>query len=210
MTPNKIIITLKSATTFGSGDGVAGLVDREIEHDQYGFPFLRGKTLKGLLAESAENIVFALENDKAWRDAKDHLFGLPGRGSDERGILHTGDAQLSESLRTKIKNAGWSKEDVLYSLTGIRRQTAINENGAPDHASLRSMRVLLPKVVLEAKITFDGDVPSPIELQLLAASVLDFRHAGTGRNRGRGWLTAELDNDAETKRLFSQFAEAVK
>jgi len=210
MTPNKIIVTLKSVATFGSGDGVAGLVDREIEHDQYGFPFLRGKTLKGLLAESAENIVFALGNEKIWRDAKDHLFGLPGRGTTERGILHTGDAQLSEALRTKIKNAGWSKEDVLYSLTSVRRQTAINENGAPDHASLRSMRVLLPKVVLEAKITFDGGVPSPIELQLLAASVLDFRHAGTGRNRGRGWLTAELDNDSETKKLFSEFTEAVK
>jgi len=210
MTPNKIIVTLKSVATFGSGDGVAGLVDREIEHDQYGFPFLRGKTLKGLLAESAENIVFALGNEKIWRDAKDHLFGLPGRGTTERGILHTGDAQLSEALRTKIKNAGWSKEDVLYSLTSVRRQTAINENGAPDHASLRSMRVLLPKVVLEAKITFDGGMPSPIELQLLAASVLDFRHAGTGRNRGRGWLTAELDNDSETKKLFSEFTEAVK
>lgn len=210
MTPNKIIIRIKSAATFGKGDGVAGLVDREIEHDQYGFPFLRGKTLKGLLAESAENIVFALENNKIWRDAKDHLFGLPGRGNNERGILHIGDAQLSEALRTKIKSVNWSREDVLYSLTGIRRQTAINENGAPDHASLRSMRVLLPKVILEANITFDGDEPSPIELQLLAASILDFRHAGTGRNRGRGWLTAELDNDAETKKLFSQFAEAVK
>ena len=210
MTPNKIIITLKSAATFGSGDGVAGLVDREIEHDQYGFPFLRGKTLKGLLAESAENIVFSMGNEKLWRDAKDHLFGLPGRGTNERGILHTGDAQLSEALRTKIKNAGWTKEDVLYSLTGIRRQTAINENGAPDHSSLRATRVLLPKVVLEAKITFDGSGPLSIELQLLAASVLDFRHAGTGRNRGRGWLVAELDNEAETKKLFVQFAEAVK
>ena len=51
-----------------------GLVDREIEHDQYGFPFLRGKTLKGLLAESAENIVFSMGNERLWRDAKDDLF----------------------------------------------------------------------------------------------------------------------------------------
>ena len=210
MNSNKIIITLKSAATFGSGDGVAGLVDREIEHDQYGFPFLRGKTLKGLLAEFAENIVFSLGNDKPWRNAKDHLFGLPGRGNNERGILHTGDAQLSEFLRTAIKNEKWSKEDVLCSLTGIRRQTAINENGAPDHASLRAMRVLLSTVVLEAIITFDGNGPSPTELQLLVAAVLDFRHAGTGRNRGRGWLKAEFDNEAETKKLFVQFAEAVK
>ena len=64
-------ITLKSATTFGRGDGVAGLVDREIEHDTNGFPFLRGRTLKGLLAESAENIVYALdsEEESKWKKA---------------------------------------------------------------------------------------------------------------------------------------------
>ena len=42
MTPTTIKITLKSAATFGRGDGVPGLVDREIEHDTNGFPFLRG------------------------------------------------------------------------------------------------------------------------------------------------------------------------
>ena len=36
-------------------------------------------------------------------------FGSTGRGTNERGILHTGDAQLSEALRTKIKNAGGLK-----------------------------------------------------------------------------------------------------
>lgn len=46
-----IKIKLLSDTTFGRGDGVAGLVDQEVEHDQYGFPFLRGRTLKGLLSE---------------------------------------------------------------------------------------------------------------------------------------------------------------
>jgi len=208
MTPTKIVITLKSAATFGRGDGVAGLVDREIEHDPAGFPFLRGKTLKGLLAESAENIVFALKNDPEWKKAKDSLFGLGGSGLEERGILHTGDAQLPEGLRAEIKKASWSKEDVLYSLTGIRRQTSINEHGAPDHATLRSMRVLLPGVCLEASLSFDRP-PSETEKQLLAAAVLDFRHAGTGRNRGRGWLQADLDDETTTKAFFQAFGEAI-
>jgi hypothetical protein len=187
MTPTKITITLKSASTFGSGNGVAGLVDREIEHDEYGFPFLRGKTLKGLLAESAENVAFALENEDEtlpWHTAKHTIFGTGGAGLKERGILHIEDAQLPEALRAEILKAGWKKEDVLYSLTGIRRQTSINEHGAPDHATLRSMRVLLPGVTLEANISFDRE-PSDMELQLLTSAVLDFRHAGTGRNRGR-------------------------
>ena len=60
-------LELLSAATFGRGDGVAGLVDREVEHDSNGFPFLRGRTLKGLLAESAEDLVFALEHQGASR-----------------------------------------------------------------------------------------------------------------------------------------------
>ena len=39
---------LLSDTTFGRGDGVAGLIDQEVEHDPNGFPYLRGRTLKGL------------------------------------------------------------------------------------------------------------------------------------------------------------------
>lgn len=210
MTPTIIKITLKSAATFGRGDGVPGLVDREIEHDAKGFPFLRGKTLKGVLAESAENVVFALEQftetKDEWRKAKNELFGVGGRGLKERGLLHIGDAQLPADLREAAK--GWTKEDVLYSLTGIRRQTAINADGGPDHATLRSMRVLLPGITLEAPIHFDTP-PTDRQLQLLAAAVLDFRRAGTGRNRGRGWLKAELAGEVDTKILFEQFKEAI-
>ncbi len=209
MTPTSIKITLKSAATFGRGDGVPGLVDREIEHDSHGFPFLRGKTLKGLLAESAENVVFALEDlqkKSGWRIVKTQLFGVGGRGLEERGSLHIGDAQLPAELRNAAKD--WSKEDVLYSLTGIRRQTSLNEHGGPDHASLRSMRVLLPGVTLEAPIHFDQD-PTPQQIQLLAMAVLDLRRAGTGRNRGRGRLTTELAGDKNMKTYFEQLKEAI-
>lgn len=219
MTLSKILLTLKSATTFGRGDSLAGLVDREIEHDADGFPFLRGKTLKGLLAESAENVVFALEGDEEkaqpmpWHVAKIALFGKGGVGLKERGNLHVGDAQFPEALRAETRKAIENKEltsaDVLYSLTGIRRQTSINEHGAPDHATLRSMRVLLPDVTLEASLSFDRE-PSEAELQLLAAAVLDLRHAGTGRNRGRGWLQAELNDAQTTQTLFQAFGEVIR
>ncbi len=210
MTPAKIKITLKSAATFGSGSGVPGLVDREIEHDAQGFPFLRGKTLKGLLAESAENMVFALQtinNKKDWYAIKNELFGTGGRGVEERGSLHIGDAQLPLDLRSAAK--GWSKEDVLYSLTGIRRQTAINEDGGPDHATLRSMRVLLPGVELEAPIQFEQPLTAD-QLCLLTAAILDLRRAGTGRNRGRGWLQAELmTSDKNMADLFKDLEGAI-
>lgn len=220
MAPTKIRITIKSAATFGRGDGVAGLVDREIEHDQHGFPYLRGKTLKGLLAESAENIVFALKDhpdQPDWRAIKDKLFGKPGQGIDERGSLHIGDATLSAGLRSALETEldaeepTLTKEDVLYGLTGIRRQTAMNEFGAPEHHTLRSMRVLLPGVTLEADL--DLDSPADDQWSLLTAACLDLRRAGTGRNRGRGHILVELDDDKTTQEYFNKFKnllEAVK
>jgi hypothetical protein len=49
-----------------------------------------------------------------------------------------------------------------------------------------------------------------MELQLLTSAVLDFRHAGTGRNRGRGWLSAELDDTQVTQKLFAAFGKAIQ
>jgi hypothetical protein len=71
------------------------------------------------------------------------------------------------------------------------------------------MRVLLPGVTLEASLSFDRE-PTDIELQFLAAAILDLRHAGTGRNRGRGWLMAELDDAQTTQKLFQAFGEAIR
>lgn len=213
-------IKLKSAATFGRGDGLPGYVDREIEYDTDGFPYLRGRTLKGLLAESAENLVFAIdrEEQKGWRETKNKLFGRPGRGVEERGIIHVSDARLPVDLRKLIlasreKNPEiFSRDNILNSLTGIRRQTAINPDGGPEFGALRAMRVLLRGIILEAHLSFDG-VLDKRDNAFLAATVLDFRHAGTGRNRGRGWLEADLLSDkydAQTKEYFEDFMEAVR
>ncbi len=214
----KIRLTLKSAATFGSGDGVAGLVDREIEQDADGFPYLRGKTLKGLLVEAAENVLYALkrQGQTDWEVHKENLFGQPGRGWDERGKCHIGDAKLPASLPLHLLQARkddetlFSKERVLESLTAIRQQTAVNPNGAPDHASLRAMRVLLPGIVLESELSFDDELTEK-EAMLLVASVLDLRRAGVGRNRGRGQVEADLlvDSEPATKQFFDEFVKAV-
>ena len=215
MTAKFIHLRLTSASTFGRGDGLVGVVDREVEYDSYGIPFLRGKTLKGLLLESAENVVFALkqQGQEDWQTVKDELFGRPGRGTEEIGLMHIGDARLPEALRSELIKAVTSDSlkpgDVLYSLSGIRRQTAMNPDGGQENASLRSMRVLLPGVVLEASLRFDTP-PDDAHLQLLTAATMDMRRGGSSRNRGRGPFVAVLDDEDSTKELFSQFAKAVR
>lgn len=222
-------LELLSAATFGRGDGVAGLVDREVERDKYGFPFLRGRTLKGLLAESAEDLVFAFEQEGSnkWAKIKEKLFGAPGSSLDEVGILHVGDAKLPENLRRllwremktgSLKRDYMVESDEIFSmLTGIRRQTAMNHHGAPASESLRSMRVILRGAVFEAELllTYQDEEPSTDDQEpstddhwtLLTGAALGLRRAGTGRNRGRGLLKATLVDERTTRKYFELFSQ---
>ncbi len=220
-----IHLKLESDATLGRGDGVAGLVDEEVEHDAAtGLPFLRGRTLKGLLAEECANILFALSRQRhpacnhLQAAAKD-LFGQTGSALGDSAIMHVGSALLPEELRraveadVKSESSRLTPTEVLESLTAIRRQTAIDdESGAPEERSLRSMRVVLRDTPFIAQLSFDKD-PGETAKALLAACALSLRRAGTGRNRGRGRLMARLC-DAErrdiTDECFNYFRQLVK
>jgi len=199
-----IRIKLLSDTTFGRGDGVAGLVDSEVEHDRNGFPYLRGRTLKGLLSEECDNLVTLLpmSQQQHWLKIRNDLFGTPGSINDTMAKMHVGDACLPADLRQAVAQQQQqdnfpTREDVLNSLTTIRKQTAIDpENGAPVEHSLRSMRVIVrdspdSQPSYEAPLFFDID-PTPDMLALLGVGTLALRRMGSGRNRGRGHVQCTL------------------
>lgn len=222
-----IQLTLTSDTTFSRGDGVAGVLDREVEHDELGLPYLHGRTLKGLLGEEADNLLDCLEamgmtiENSVWEKARYTLFGKGGSKADPNeklgATLHYGHAQLPTSLREtvqltleKAKDNLLTRQDVLASLTAVRRQTAVNGDGLPHDGSLRSMRVILRQTVFTAEL--NGRDLQPIELALLAAAILALRRAGTGRNRGRGQLQADLldeNGDSILQQHYQVFADAL-
>ncbi len=235
MTTYWLRFRLESDTTFGRGDGVAGVVDAEIQHDECGLPYLGGKTLKGLLGAECAEILFALAQmehaDLAdWREAAQFLFGTPGSGMRDAARLYVGNAELPADLRLRLhrewqktseKQRGLCRVANLEALTALRRQTAMDTaTGAPKRNTLRSMRVILRQTPFEAVLTFDI-VPPDRARWLLAACVKAFRRAGTGRNRGRGRLHADLYDrypaDAQTgapaqsvtEAWFGKFKEAV-
>ncbi|CAG1004554.1 hypothetical protein ANRL4_03456 [Anaerolineae bacterium] len=199
-------LVLESDATFGRGDGVAGLVDEEIEYDPAtGLPFLRGRTLKGLLTEECANLLYAATNAPKLSDLQEAakaLFGGGGSTTSDDAQMKIGHAELPQALRDAVRadvdRRAILPSDVLESLTAIRRQTAMTPEGVPEDGSLRSMRVLLRGTELIAPLFFDTQ-PSPVMLALLGACAVGLRRAGTGRNRGRGKLTASLvDQDASS------------
>jgi RAMP superfamily len=195
-------IKLLSDTTFGRGDGVAGLVDQEVEHDPYGFPYLRGRTLKGLLSEECDNLIAILTNYRSsWETVACDLFGTLGSTSGTIASVHVGDAYLPEDLRQavafQIEDNTLTKTEVLDSLTTIRRQTAIDtQSGTSDEGSLRSFRVVLRDLYFTANLIFES-TPSDEMLSLLAVGTMALRRLGSGRNRGRGHVQCTLHDSKE-------------
>jgi hypothetical protein len=212
----RLHLLLESDATFGRGDGVAGLVDEEVEHDEYGLPYLRGRTLKGLLVEECANILFTLKQARLsetkqheLEEAAQYLFGRAGSTLSDDALAQFGAARLPKDLRDALiadveayeqLKGGLSPTEVLESLTSIRRQTAVDaQTDAPEKGSLRSMRVLLRGISLIADVDLNDNELKPeqqtMALALLAACALGLRRAGTGRNRGRGRLAASLCNE---------------
>lgn len=214
----KLCCELKSAATFGRGDGVAGFVDLEVEHDANGLPYVGGRALKGLLAEECANILYSLDVigiAGEWRDAAYALFGRPGSTTLATGLLRVGEARVPAALQAAVEQAlvapgsRWTPERVLDSLTGVRRQTSMTRQGAPEEGSLRAMRVILPGLILESELLYKGSEDR--HLALLAACVAAWRRGGAARNRGRGRLVAWLEEDGRdvTREWFARFSQEV-
>lgn len=203
MTEYRLAVTLLSDMTCGRGDGMAGLVDQEVVHDAAGFPYIHGRTLKGLLREECENLVAVLPAAARnhWRKRVDTLFGRPGSTDRDHAALHIDHAVLPADLRgavaAQVRGAGRERltpDDVLSALTAIRRQTAVDpRSGAPLARSLRSMRVVVRGLTFSAPLAFAA-TPTDDVLALLDVGALALRRLGSGRNRGRGRVTCTLSS----------------
>jgi len=207
-----VTIFLKSDTLFGRGDGVAGMLNAEVQHDEFGLPYLSGKTLKGLLSASCGEVIAALAASKkgdTWQESAQRLFGGPGSvQQDARSWLHISDATLPHDLQLAVRenirlDRGVSRETILATLTTMRRQTAMSsETGAPLKESLRTSRVIIRGVTFTANLLFLKP-PEPEDVQLLAACVKALKRVGTNRNRGLGQVNCQL-YDVDPQRIDSQ------
>ncbi len=204
-------ITLQSDAAFTRGDGLAGSVNAEVQHDENGLPYLAGKTLKGLMTAACAEILFGMEQStdvsrdtlKRYQGSAQNLFGKAGSDRGSIGLLHFGDACLPEALRLSvardIQDRHYRPLDALESLTTLRRQTAMDPvTGAPLKNSLRTIRVILRSIQLDARLSTLGNL-EPRDLALLAACAKALRRAGAHRGRGLGKITVDLtDHEKET------------
>lgn len=218
--PSFLRIELLSDATFSRGEGSAGVVDIEVERDEFGMPFIGGKTVRGLLRGSWLSMWwYDAEGDK-WRPHFPRLVGAAervlGRSQvlDESCRLRIGDAILPAPIGATIRRAIEPRKrerrllacTILDGFTTIRYQTAENrETGAPEAATLRSSRVVLRGFAFVSRLTWlAGYQPTEDDVQVLALCALATRHGGLLRNRGRGHIRITLNGDIELTRKYAK------
>lgn len=172
--------------------------DSDAVHDSYGVPYFPGKRLKGLLYESALELVeMGAKFNK--RDI-DILFGNIGETRIRidnfylKGSTEAEDAEKIHSSWSYLENKYpeiFNTENVWQSYTEVRHQTKIDEaTGTAEDESLRNMRVVQK---LQKGLAFVGDIyllSSANRINddesIVEQALLNLRFAGSKRNRGFG------------------------
>lgn len=204
MIPEALTIELLSDAAFSSGEGTAGEVDAEVQHDELGLPYIGGKTIRGLLRDTWLSMAAAFPDLEA---AAERLFGPEGDVS-ETAILRIGNATLGDDVRDWVKAAVTRQDyplhpmDILRALTDVRRQTAEERStGAPAKGSLRALRVIVREQKFNADLMWLSS-PCEKELQCLALCALATRHGGLRRNRGLGYIRMVFDDNLDATRAL--------
>ncbi len=189
MKKKKLEIELLSDTCVSDGGIYNSAVDMDICHDDFGFPYIPGKRIKGCLRECALEL-----NDWGAAINIEKIFGKQGN---ERGQVVIKNAYIKERGHKMeiIKNMPgtplFHPQNVLNCHSYIRTQTALNyDTGVADDQSLRTIRVADKGLVFEAEILFLSE--DPVLEDNLKQCLAVFRHIGVSRTRGLGEVKVTL------------------
>lgn len=154
-----------------SGESGGSSFDSLAIKDEFGLPYVPGKTLKGLTRGMAEVIDINLTNE---------IFGTQGN---TQAKSYFSNANLKDEQLTCLRaNKNFIKH--LYSKV---TQTKIDKNGISDDKSLREIEVVIP-LELYGEIYCD-------EENLIKSSLKMIKQMGLNRNRGLGRCQIEVIND---------------
>lgn len=215
----KMTIELVSDTLSGAGEGFGATIDTDIQYDKSGIPFISSKRIKGALKNSLVDLLkiqsvknkLNIQNEKSIVNKcfghTGAAFSSPFQFSDffveEYDSIKNWVEYLSNNYESII-----SSEKVLSSLTNIRQQTTIDDNGVAAKHSLRTSRVVNKGLKFNSYILFDDTNQDYVKYLALACSYL--RKIGLKRNRGLGEIKCSLFNENDEDLIENAISELEK
>ena len=172
-----IIYTIAFFSNWHCGSGLAAGadVDALVVKDKNSLPFVPGKTMKGLVREAVDNLLFFKGENK--RDVINEAFGYFDDAEEtSKGCMFFTNAELNASEQNTIIS-----DDLQKHLYNSVSSTAIKSNGIAKDHSLRKLEVVVP-CILEGKIK---NVPKELVNEMLEA-LRFIKRLGVNRNRGLG------------------------
>lgn len=196
----KLQITLKSDICVASGFSYAGLLDKDVCYDKWGFPYIPARRFKGCLKDTAEQLLYSFIS----KEDIDYLFGVKGNPSG--GNLKITNARLEnyENLVREIAHLResldgrdlFSQQQVIdqYTHTVGHGSSKIEKDGSINYIS-RQVRVVnhfspadeVEEQVFVATIEFDDEYVDIVNMMVLGT-----KNIGHRRNRGLGAVACKL------------------
>jgi CRISPR-associated protein Csx10 len=196
----KIKLTTLSQVLCASGESTAN-IDSDLKYDKYGFPYIQGRTFKGLLRESAEEVCEILGDNK---EKVNSLFGTAGNKSGSSIKFNDLRIENYAAIEKEIISKGNALKSsfIQQYYTTTRQQTRIEKGDTKDKAlqkgtakdkSLRRYRLLKEGVIFETEI----ENVHPEDEAFLEKALTNLRYIGTRRNRGFGKVKIEVNKNAQ-------------
>lgn len=185
------------------GSGRADVnVDAEVVHDRAGLPYFPGKRLKGLIYESALEVLEMSELAGLNLFTEEEMEELFQHNVQSDTQLTIPNLQLASEEAARQMEEDWlylqqhypdlvSAQDVLSLYTSLRYQTMIDrETGTAAETSLRNIRVVDEGLVFCGTVRLKGGTRK--KLTILALALRNLSQAGMKRNRGFGRISCAM------------------
>ena len=187
----KIKMKLLSDVIFGNGMSIPGGEDISVLRDEYGFPYYKGGTFKGVLREELERLL-ELKGESNSQTIIKELLGESGDSEIESDSkLVFSDFTLSDAVKgVMVKELGKDNpERVLNDLTHVRTFTALSDDGTVQHGSLRVARCVNKGLVFYGSINNTDDKYN----ELIKETLGMIKWIGSMRNRGFGRIELAVE-----------------
>lgn len=182
-------IYLDSDLISGSGESWGNRVDTDVTYDQYGFPYIPARRIRGLLKEAA----WELEQFQVLPKGTSQLIFGNEEKQGHYFILHNAELKQLHSMKDELDHLKKEYEEfispfsVLEHYTTIRYQTAIEPDGIAKENSLRSSRAIAKGNVFYSRMECEKE-----DFDILQKCAAMIHHMGINRTRGFGEVTIQL------------------
>lgn len=205
MTAMTLTLTFSSDWHTGTGEGVPGYIDALALRDKDSLPYVRGKSLTGVLRAAAEMIAAVLDSvqpnraaGEYWKDVTASLFGA--RPSRHGGHRSHPAAPAKLAIRRAVLPAAVAAEckkdaELLAALFSLRPGVSISdETGRAEDDKLFFVEHVTGGLTLSAGASQRGEATALTddEAALLVAACHAVRSLGGKRRRGAGALKLDL------------------